>query len=564
MPHALVSAATVAYVSFATWMMMCVAIRATRRIHRGNLATSVSLAVVGVALASYVTIVITFASPSVGRYAIGMGWLATAAYFVKTRAWRVPREATALFLLTAAIIFIHLGLLYLWQSDVGFWKLSEIRFVADHLPSDNTLPAQLAEKIGLGESTHPLAGDWNGSDRPPLQAGFILLLAGPAVVLREAATGAAAASVVAQALWVPATHAALRALRVPARISFMAITFAALTTTMVINAVFTWPKLLAAAMVLAAIALLLSVDIAATKTRWLFIAAVAAGTLGLLAHGGTAFAVPILVLIAWWRLRKHGIRALATNAAWGAVALAVLYVPWLLYQRLVDPPGDRLLKWHLAGVIPVTDESFSTVFARAYSSLSFGEVVANKWANVKEIFDPNLLRGLFPPGAASRASRNSAEFIFTSNALGLAVLILAAMLVHALVTRLRGQRLGDTDRRLALICAATLPSLAAWALIMFGPGTTVVHQGSHVWIILLLAVPLSWMALHVEWAGWAVVGLQGWMAFHFLSPPWDPAPVRPLGLATLLAGIVILAAAHVLVRLGEESPDRMDAHGAVP
>ena len=37
----------------------------------------------------------------------------------------------------------------------------------------------------------------------------------------------------------------------------------------------------------------------------------------------------------------------------GGLLALVLYAPWLAYQRLYDPPGDRLLKWHLAGVTEV-------------------------------------------------------------------------------------------------------------------------------------------------------------------------------------------------------------------
>jgi hypothetical protein len=555
MSHALLSALIVASILLATWMLLCVVMHATRAIHRGHVAVSIALAVVGVAVWSYVTIIIVFGSPKLGQLLIAAGWLLVAVYFFRMKAWRVPREATVAFILTAAILFINLGLLYLWKFDGSFWTLAQGRFVSGGLPSDNTLAAQFAEHIGLGKSTHPLAGDWNGSDRPPLQAGFILLFAGPAILIGQSATGAAAASVVAQMLWVPATFAFLRALGVSLRATMIAITFAALTSTIIVNSVFTWPKLLAAAMVLSALALLAAVGRADLRPRALFVGAVVASTLGLLAHGGTAFALPTVIVFAVWRLRKSGLRALARHAAWGAAALAVLYTPWLLFQRFVDPPGDRLLKWHLAGVIPITDQSFFAVLGHAYSSLTFGQIVSNKWANFREVFDVNLLRGVYPWSGESRGARNNAEFLFTSNALSLAVVIIVAMAVYALVVRARGKRIGSTDRRLGLACVATLPSLLAWVLIMFGPASTVVHQGSHVWIVILLTVPVAWLALRSDRAGWVVVALQGGLALYFLAPSWAPSPLRPWGLATLVAGLLLLGGAHVLARVGGEPPE---------
>jgi hypothetical protein len=551
MSHALLSAVIVASVLVATWMLLCVVMSATRVVHRGHIAVSIALGVVGVALASYLTIVIVFLSPTLGPLVVAAGWLAVAAYFVKVRAWRVPREVTAIFILTVAILFIHLGLLYLWQFDGSFWALAQGRFIPGGLPPDNTLPAQLAEHIGLGESTHQFVGDWNGSDRPPLQAGFILLLAGPAVLIGQSATGAAAASVVAQALWIPATFAFLRALAVSVRAAMIAITFAALTSTIIVNSVFTWPKLLAAAMILAALAMLASVGDSNLRARSLFIGAVVASTLGLLAHGGSAFALPTVVAFAVWKFRRSGWRVLLRHTAWGGVAFGVLYAPWFLFQRFVDPPGDRLLKWHLAGVVPITDEPFFTVLRHSYASLSFGQGVANKWANVRQVFDGDLLRGIYPPGTASRGARDSAEFLYTSNALSLALVLVIALAAYTLYLRVRGRRLRGTDRNLALACGATLPSLGAWALIMFGPATTLVHQGSHVWIVILLTVPVAWLALHSEWAAWIVVALQGWLALYFLAPPWNSSGLRPWGLATLLAGLLLVGAAHALARGGE-------------
>jgi hypothetical protein len=50
-----------------------------------------------------------------------------------------------------------------------------------------------------------------------------------------------------------------------------------------------------------------------------------------------------------------------------AAALAVaLYVPWMAFQRLYDPPGDRLLRWHLAADLREVAPPFPEVLVSSY------------------------------------------------------------------------------------------------------------------------------------------------------------------------------------------------------
>ena len=34
---------------------------------------------------------------------------------------------------------------------------------------------------------------------------------------------------------------------------------------------------------------------------------------------------------------------------YAALFSVMVYCPWILYQKLIDPPGNRLIKWHIAG-----------------------------------------------------------------------------------------------------------------------------------------------------------------------------------------------------------------------
>ena len=81
----------------------------------------------------------------------------------------------------------------------------------------------------------------------------------------------------------------------------------------------------------------------------------------LLAHGGTLFALIGLILILMIRQRgRFWKEALIVGSLTG-----LLYLPWIGYQKFRDPPGDRLLKFQLAGVEQVTDEpALKTVSTR--------------------------------------------------------------------------------------------------------------------------------------------------------------------------------------------------------
>ena len=68
-----------------------------------------------------------------------------------------------------------------------------------------------------------------------------------------------------------------------------------------------------------------------------------------------------------------------------SAALVVLsYLPWVAFQRLVSPPGYRLLKWHLAGVVAVDGRSFIEEASTHTLATSVADIVAARFANLSE------------------------------------------------------------------------------------------------------------------------------------------------------------------------------------
>ncbi|MBF4633325.1 hypothetical protein ITJ38_02790 [Agreia pratensis] len=300
-----------------------------------------------------------------------------------------------------------------------------------------------------------------------------------------------AVDVLAQFLWIPVGYVLLRLLRFRRRIALTALVFASFVPTILVNSVYTWPKMLSAALVLAAIGFMLSSTLTRSQSLWSMVLAVSAATLGVLAHGAAAFAVPALVIIALYTLRGRGIRSSLATLGMAALAGVVLYAPWFIYQRYVDPPGDRLLKWHFAGYIQVTPESFLAVLLRQYASTPLGEIVHNRVANVETFLGIDQLWRINDPDVDLISSLRVLDWTSTASALGIITVLtgIAALIWHS--RHFRALDLAGKQRLLVLV--SMLPCIALWLVVLFSAHASIVPQGSHVWILAMAIIPFAWL-----------------------------------------------------------------------
>ena len=204
------------------------------------------------------------------------------------------------------------------------------------------------------------------------------------------------------ASWLPALWVVFRARGVAQWRILVVVLATTLTGFVLVSTVYVWPKMLAGTFALAALAIVVSRD-EADRRLASGVVAVALVTLSVLAHGGTVFALLALIPFAYRLRRRITVRAVAACAA---VAVAC-YLPWTLYQHFVDPPGDRLLKWQLAGVIPIDPRGFLQTIVQQYERLSPHGLLANKGMNLLSLAaDPVLWRTqLAEPGLDERVSR---------------------------------------------------------------------------------------------------------------------------------------------------------------
>jgi hypothetical protein len=411
------------------------------------------------------------------------------------------------------------------------------------LPGDNYIPQFFSDWFyHHGHNGMPpiLPGGWLASDRPPLQIGYLLVQR--PLGWDEAGVHSQVIGVVAQQLWIIGLWALLLAARVGRLTRTLAMVTVLVSDLAIVNGFYIWPKLLPAAMLLAAAALLLT-PLWAEVRRSLWGGALAAALLALamLGHGSSIFAAVPLLLIA-------ALRALPGWRWIGVAALVcvVLVGSWAAYQSYGDPPGNRLTKWMIGGVVEIDDRSSGETILDSYREAGFGGALHNKAENVVSIVGggPALTQLGDALDAAGSGELETAvrqvRVTFFFNLLPSLGLLLIAPIAMALAWR---RRRGDPlDWSFSLLCwAVALLGCLVWVLALFGtsPARTVIHQGSY--LVPILAISAAVTGLRASFPRFAT----GFLIFNALAmlalyaPSFDP----PEGSSYSLLAILIAAGA---------------------
>ncbi len=449
-------------IAFALWF-------SRRKILSPEVALAAIFAVCGVSglLAFFVFVF----SVSAGKlYSIAVPLVSAATVFLYRKRLRSvlikPIGGVLVLWLFASALYLSAGLLY--RNEDGFGEYVQDRFFSYHLPPDNVLPLILSNAIYKGAPFRPaFFADIQSSDRPPLQSGFTLL---QLIFWHKPDDQYLFLGVLLQTSWIPALWTLLRSMRVNGPPMLAAIAMTAFSQFAFIHELFVWPKLLSAAFGLLALSRFSWV----TKQQPNRTDAVLAGVLGALAmvsHGGvlmTVLGFGIFILV-WhrptWKWLLHA-----------ALASFLIYLPWVLYQKLFDPPGDALLKLHLAGEID-RSHGLGWLIWNKYSHLGLSGWMANKWTNLKFLFWSS--GGYNLPTDAARRMMSFSHASFYSLFPGLGLANAGFLLRYGCAP---GRRAAP-DRLMAIAAA----SLGVWLLIMYAPQSTTIHQGSFVMMILLFA-----------------------------------------------------------------------------
>ena len=498
---------------------------------------------------------------------------------------QLPSLHTRLLILPALAGLFYLSTLFIFP----FGRVTPTagqRFHAG-MPGDNEIPKIFAERLFTGVSPKHLGAGWLSSDRPPLQTGLALVTL-PAFQTLDIGfdKACATAGVWFQLLWIPALWVFLRWLGLTEHQAHAATAALIFTGFLLFNSIFVWPKLAAAALVLLGFCTAFAAESALDpRHRGPAIGALFAAAF--LSHGGIMFSllalVPLLLIhhLRAPRAARSGsqLSALRSQLLPAALTFTLLALPWLAYQRLYEPPGNRLLKWHLAGAVEPDARSLTTALVENYRAQGWTTTLATRAENLRIMFLgewQNLLTTRDPAAIFGRRS----EEIFHTFRSPATWLLGAAALPLVLYARYRrtpppSPGLRDPSRasrflaRLFLIrvdpCSSVvkkpgpfslaLPrhalaatwlalTLALWLALMFQPFGTLLHQGSYVVPLLLLGLCTAWTLLLSRRLFIALALLQ---IAHFTltwMPPSAPlAHVTPQPFAIAVAGLtaVLLA-----------------------
>jgi hypothetical protein len=331
------------------------------------------------------------------------------------------------------------------------------------------------------------------------------------------------------------------------------------TGVLLVNTLFVWPKLLAAGLFLGSYGLwfVAPPDRAGRTARYLAGGLLAA--LGYLAHGGVAFSLVALIPLALW----PGRRIEWARWAGAAVVFVLLLVPWMAYQHYYEPPGNRLFKWHLAGVIQPDDRGLLATLAESYRSTPWSTLVQNRVENLRQIV-AGPWQQLLTFDLSDGPNRRIAEFfdpLFTLGWWGAGVVV---ALVAAAWSAPRGaaDRLARRFGPLALATGWCALTLLVWVAVMFSPHSTVIHQGSYVSLLLLLGVgalglwrlhPLVFVAAAVAQA---CECYRIWLPLPI--PEAGAAPAEAMTEAKALGLLALVAVAAIIVAAARQKTASVD------
>ena len=129
--------------------------------------------------------------------------------------------------------------------------------------------------------------------------------------------------------------------------------------------------------------------------------------------------------------------------------------------------------------------------------------------------------------------------------LSLALFVLLAMVVVGVVGLLRRRRASVLARRIYRINLLMLLCVVVWGLVLFRSDGAVVHQGSHVWIVIFLATSYVWLENWNRWVAFAVLAAQGLLTAIFYTQFFGHTDLSWPGFAVLVGGIAVVVVAVV-------------------
>ena len=513
-----------------------------------------------------------YASPSLGKViafvtvavATGLVVLAPRSPRVDAETWRTIAVPTLLWAFGSGFV-LFLGFLH-GGSSVAIAASAE-RWFPSQMASDNDIPQFFASWYYVhGHHGVPpvYPGGWLASDRPPLQIGYVNMqrpFGWDSRGLNYQVVG-----VVLQQMWIIGLWALLVAARLQRQARGLAMLAVLASGFAIVNGFYVWPKLLPAAALLAAAALIITPLWDQQRTRAAAGALVAALlALSMLGHGASVFGIlPLLILAAW--------RGLPTPR-WliAAVVTAVaLYTPWMAYQKYADPPGNRLTRWAVAGDIRVATPrhlALSQDVENAYRRIGVGGAIHNKAENVVTTVGGGPMASELKTAADAVGQGHLEIAVFQLRNIaffnllpGLGLYLLAPLIMVA--GRMK-RRYASAEWKLSrdtLVLAAT--GTLVWWLILFGNSIsrTDIHQGTYLLPIVLLVFAVTGMQAVSTRVAVIITGVAVLSTLALYAPSFTPPPASHYSPYAIALSALSLVCFGVLAFMDQLAPVPWGAH----
>jgi hypothetical protein len=270
----------------------------------------------------------------------------------------------------------------------------------------------------------------------------------------------------------------------------------------------------------------------------------------MLGHGSSVFGVIPLLAIAAWR-GLPGWRWLGVALLVGIVMMG----SWSEYQKHGDPPGNRLTKWSLAGVVEIDARSTTEAILDSYSEVGLGGAIHNHAENFATMsggtMAPEAISNALDTGKLSAVIRaiRVDSFFYLLPSMGLLLLAPFAMLA----ARKRRRRNPD-EWRLALRCfLAFALGAIVWGLLLFGNAEdrTVVHVSSYA--LPLLGMTGAVVGLRAAFPRFALfyLSLAAVLSLAVYAPVLDPLAATAYSAPAIIIAALALAAFGVVALRGE-------------
>lgn len=234
-------------------------------------------------------------------------------------------------------------------------------------------------------------------------------------------------------------------------------------------------------------------------------------SIGFLMHGGVLFSILGMLIVFYFSLlfsikeRKELIKYFLF-----LIFTLVPILPWTIYQKYYDPPGDHLFKMRMAGQRNLDDpilypnhprvktgQSLLGALQEAYTTVPVESIISNKISNLVTVFKNPLIDGSYFKDFSSVKDFipliRSDQFFYTFASLDF---ILIGFILVFIKDNGGNEILIASQKKLFLIL---IGSLLLWILLMFEPNATIIHQGSYVNLFLLFILASIGLDKMNEW-----------------------------------------------------------------